>query len=126
MREVHEEVISMLEIDFKRVGDRVRKARKERQITQEELCERCGCTTSHLSRLETGRGTVSLTLLFRIGVELEYPMDYFIMDCSFAFHEVKVNYIIRKKLLKCSANSLDLIEKMLDTLLEHEGKNGGK
>ncbi|CAL9546594.1 hypothetical protein SUDANB175_04352 [Streptomyces sp. enrichment culture] len=36
-------------------GDRLRRLRDERGWTQEQLAERCGCTDSHISAVETGR-----------------------------------------------------------------------
>ena len=52
------------ELDCALIGKRVRTARKEKKVTQEELSEHCGCTPTHICNLENGKIGVSLELLF--------------------------------------------------------------
>ena len=42
-------------VDFAEVGRRISSARKERNMTQEELAIACGCSGNHLSAIETGK-----------------------------------------------------------------------
>ena len=48
------------------VGQKVRKLRKERAMTQSELAQRIGIIQSDLCRMEKGEYKVSLEVLFRI------------------------------------------------------------
>lgn len=49
------------------VGPRIREVRKaDRGYTQAYLAERTGVTREHITRIETGRVTPSLDVLFRI------------------------------------------------------------
>ena len=48
------------------VGQKVRKLRKERAMTQSELAQRIGIIQSDLCRMEKGEYKVSLDVLFRI------------------------------------------------------------
>lgn len=113
------------QINFVKVGERVKEARIEKNITQEELCEKCGCTTSHLSRLENGKAGVSLELLFKLSLELEKSMDYFIMDTPYVGPNIKINQAIAGKLSDCTPQSLDFVERILDIVLEQQNKSGG-
>lgn len=108
------------QIDFEKVGERVKAARIERNITQEELCEKCGCTTSHLSRLENGKAEVSLELLFKLSIELEKSMDYFVMDTPNADPSIKIEQTIAGKLSDCTPQTLNFVEQFLDVLLEYQ------
>lgn len=48
------------------IGDRIRKIRKERSLTQSELASRIGIIQSDLCRMEKGEYKVGLDVLFRI------------------------------------------------------------
>lgn len=51
------------EIDFKKIGSRIRSARTEKGLSQEELGGIIGCSNNHLSHVEIGQTKVSLTML---------------------------------------------------------------
>ncbi len=61
------------------IGSRLRKLRKQRQLTQAELARQIGIQQSDLSRMEKGEYRVSLDNLFRIlrvfGVEISEFFD---------------------------------------------------
>lgn len=44
----------------------LKEARKEANITQEELAEKIGTQKSYISRLENGKGDIQLSTLFKI------------------------------------------------------------
>lgn len=52
------------------VGDRIRQARKERNMTQAALGEKCGMADSAIRRYESGRGNPTLSTLNRIAEAL--------------------------------------------------------
>jgi len=62
------------------VGTRIRKLRKERNLTQAELAARVGVQQSDLCRMETGEYKVSLETLFKI-------LSVFEMNIAEFFHE---------------------------------------
>lgn len=53
--------IMLPEIDFERIGQRVKQARIDKGYTQAELGEVIGCSNNHMSHIETGQTKVSLT-----------------------------------------------------------------
>jgi transcriptional regulator with XRE-family HTH domain len=63
----------------KDIGDRLRRFRKERGMTQSELAEQVGIQQSDLSRMEKGEYRVSLNNLFKLlkvfGVQLAEFFD---------------------------------------------------
>lgn len=52
------------------VGQRIRKAREEAGLTQQELALLCGISTSALSLIETGKRDLRVSSLFRIAAGL--------------------------------------------------------
>jgi HTH-type transcriptional regulator / antitoxin HipB len=52
--------------DFYVICQMLKEARKEANITQEELAEKIGTQKSYISRLENGKGDIQLSTLFKI------------------------------------------------------------
>ena len=73
------------------LGRRVKIARKEKRLTQEELASLCDCTPTHICNIENGEIGISLDLLFKISILLGKSMDYFVMDNPGADPQVKIN-----------------------------------
>lgn len=63
------------EIDYCAIGKRVRRARDLADLTQAELAEAIGYSTSHLAGLETG-ASGSLPLIFSVAKHLQVSVDY--------------------------------------------------
>jgi len=59
------------------VGRKIRRMRKERKLTQNELASRIGIQQSDLSRMEKGEYRVSLDTLFKILAEFDVSMGAF-------------------------------------------------
>lgn len=109
-----------IRLDFSKIGQRVQEARNERHITQEELCDQCGCTIGHLSRFENGKGGVSLELLFNFSVVLGKSMDYFVMDNPHAKPETVIENSLAQKLNSCDAQTLVMLGDMADRLMAYK------
>ena len=62
------------------VGFRIRKLRKERNLTQSELASRVGIQQSDLCRMETGEYKVSLETLFKILSVFEMNISEFFQE----------------------------------------------
>jgi len=62
-------------MDF--VGGRIKAARVEAEITQEQLAERTGIPQSHISRLEAAKHSPSRVTLERIAEALGRPLAFF-------------------------------------------------
>lgn len=53
-------------IDYKVIGERLKKARKEKHLTQEELSEKMDISIAFLSRIERGSSHINLKRLSQI------------------------------------------------------------
>lgn len=59
--------------EARRFGARLRKLRRERGMTQEELAERSGYHPTHVANIERGRNLPSLEAVFRLARALGVP-----------------------------------------------------
>lgn len=62
------------------VGERVRKARELKGIPRRVLSERSGVSPRYLAQLETGGGNISIGLLKRVALALDYRLEWLVMD----------------------------------------------
>ncbi|MCV6584419.1 MAG: helix-turn-helix domain-containing protein [Marinibacterium sp.] len=61
-----------------RVGERVRRQREKLAIPRRVLSERSGVSARYLAQLESGQGNMSIVLLQRVAVALDYPLEFLI------------------------------------------------
>ena len=80
------------------VGKNITKFRKEAKIRQEELANRLGITTTTLSKIENGEGSVRLDLLEKIAEELQVRLA----DLMFEDEVLILSKNLLKKLEKSS------------------------
>ena len=59
-----------------RIGRRIAELRKEQNMTQVQLAERCGIAQAHIARIETGRYSVGLDTLAQIATALGRSIDF--------------------------------------------------
>ena len=59
-----------------RVGRRIAELRKEQNMTQAQLADRCGIAQAHIARIETGRYSVGLDTLAQIATALGRSIDF--------------------------------------------------
>ena len=108
------------EIDFKKIGSRIKTARLEKGLSQEELGVIIGCSNNHLSHVEVGQTKVSLTMLLKVSLALEKDFDYFLLDTPYAKCDSIINDDIANKLKRCNASTLITVSQILDALIEQQ------
>ena len=59
-----------------RIGQRIAELRKEQNLTQTQLAERCGLQQAHIARIETGRYSVGLDTLAQIADAMGMKIDF--------------------------------------------------
>lgn len=64
----------------KRIGRRIAELRKEQNMTQTQLAERCGIAQAHIARIETGRYSVGLDTLTQIATALDMELEFIRTD----------------------------------------------
>jgi len=67
-------------MDYYEIGQRIRKYRKAYNLSQEQLAEAVGISTTHLSHIETGNTKLSLPVLVAIAKELSVTTDELLYD----------------------------------------------
>lgn len=70
----------MKNIDFSRVGKKLKEVRISQNITQEYIANKVDVNTSHISNIENNRVKISLTTLVRICNALNVTVDYILAD----------------------------------------------
>lgn len=65
-------------MSYKKIGQKLQKAREEAGLSQEELARKLGCTQSSLSNYELGKRRLYLSDLQRISHILGKPVTYFL------------------------------------------------
>ena len=68
--------------DYVALGERIRKARKQKFLTQELLAEACDLSTAHIGHIERGTRALSIESLITIANVLEVSTDYLLLDVS--------------------------------------------
>ena len=63
-------------MDYYAIGQRIRKFRKACGLSQEELAEKVGISTTHMSHIETGNTKLSLQVLVDIAQILTHLIKY--------------------------------------------------
>lgn len=66
----------MKELDFSRIGQRIKEVRTDKKLTQDYIAEKTGVNVSHISNIENCKVKVSLTLLVGICNALDTTVDY--------------------------------------------------
>ncbi len=70
------------QFDYFSLGQRIRKARKEKKMTQEQLAEACNLSTAHIGHIERGTRALSIESLITISNILNVSTDYLLLDIS--------------------------------------------
>ena len=68
------------DLDYSALGARIRKAREEKQLTQEQLGEVCGLSNSHIGHIERGTRIPSIDTLYKISYTLDANIDSLLID----------------------------------------------
>ena len=108
------------EIDYVKIGQRIRAARLEKGYSQADLGALVGCSNNHMSHVEVGQTKVSLAMLLKLSLVLEKNFDFFLLDAPYAKCDSIINTEIAAKLKQCNVTTLITISKMIDVLLEQQ------
>ncbi len=68
--------------DYSALGEKIRKARKQKGLTQEQLAEACDLSTAHIGHIERGTRALSIESLITISQYLHVSTDYLLLDIS--------------------------------------------
>lgn len=106
-------------MELHNVGKNIQRLRKEKGLTQEELSIRAAISKNHLSRIETGTGSMSLDSLIVIANALNTTPDYVLIG-EYDITPDRASLLIRDKLKGLTSDEMLYIMKAVD--LFHELK----
>lgn len=69
-----------MDFNYASMGNRIRKLRKNKKLTQEQLAELCDLSTAHIGHIERGTRTMSIDTLVKLAVVLNTGVDYLLFD----------------------------------------------
>lgn len=99
-------------MNYFEIGQRIRKYRKALDFSQEELAEKVGISTTHMSHIETGNTKLSLSVLVSIATVLEVRTDDLLFD-SVNINKSSVADEILLLLDECNSQQLKVIYDIL-------------
>lgn len=108
-------------LDYKLMGDRLRKVRIEKNYTQEKLAELLNVSIAYISRIETGKTHINLKRLNEICTVLETSESYILNGAS----ENSKSYLsseFSSILNDCSSKDKELIYQIATIISENKNK----
>ena len=82
MYTAHKTEVSTMELDYEKIGKRIKAARKMKGYTQEKLAQVTGLSQPHIGHVEVGRTKVALPALIRIANALDTTVDSLLYDST--------------------------------------------
>lgn len=118
-----------MEINYKALGERIRKLRKLNNMTQEYVAEKLEVSTQHISNIENASKKPSLTLLVDLSELLGVTLDDLLADTYSKERTGDFLYMETAMLLeRCNANerriAIDMLESLVESLIRN--RNRGK
>ena len=110
------------ELDYEAIGTRVRKHRKEKNLTQEVLAEQCGISAAFLGHIERGTRSLSVETLFRIAQKLSVSTDYLLFESQTSNNDLlsQIASILSDKDIEKSHTLLSAVKILSERLEEIE------
>lgn len=101
-----------IELDYGKLGERLKEARIKKHMTQEELSEKIDSATSSISHLENGTHSPSLKTLIKICNVLEIGTDSLLCDSLPAISSYYLDKDFEKLLADCTVQEKQLLFKI--------------
>lgn len=109
-------------MDYYAIGQRIRKIRKARGLSQEKLAERVGISVTHMSHIETANTKMSLSTFAELATVLEVRTDELLYDDRPEDRSASIIYIT-ELLDNCSTQQVRIIEDIIKAVKESLNKN---
>ena len=103
------------EIDYARLGLKIKEMRQSRGLTQDTLADLVGCNTSHISNIENNHTMVSLNVLLSIANALNTSIDFLLSD-QYTNSTLAMDNEILRALRNCDNQKKEKILKIIEIL----------
>ena len=105
----------MKEINFERLGKKIKEIRTSKGITQEYVANCANVNTSHISNIENNRVKISLTTLVNVCNALDVTVDYVLAE-EYDNSSSALEETILQELHQCSNDMKERILKIVQAL----------
>ena len=105
-------------MDYRSIGQNIRKVRKQRKLRQEDLAEKAGISMTYVGALERGEKIPALETFIAIANALEVSADVILCDVVTAGYEVK-HSLITDKIEGLSKSDAAMVYDVIDTIVKH-------
>lgn len=105
----------MKELNFERIGKKIKEVRLEKKLTQEYIADIVDVNTSHISNIENNRVKVSLSTLVQICNALNITVDYILAE-EYKQPSSAIEQEILHELKLCSDETKEQILKIVKAL----------
>ena len=108
-----------MNVDYSLLGDRIKKSRKQKHLTQEEMSEQLGVTVGYISQIERGITKPNLEMLSRISACLECDLAF----CISGVNGKQPHYLeddLSEKFSMLSPEQKRFVLKLIDLLLQEQ------
>ncbi len=109
-------------IDYKLIGQRLAKCRKEKHITQEQMAEYLDVSTAFISKIECGRTQINLERLVEMCHFLQIEPAYILQGADSA-SPAYMSGELSQLLSQCPREAIPLIRNILEDIITHFGQN---
>lgn len=109
-------------MDYYAIGQRIRKVRKARGLSQEKLAEKVGISTTHMSHIETANTKMSLPTFAELATALEVRTDELLYDDRPEDRSASISHIT-ELLDDCTIQQVRIIEDIVKAVKESLNKN---
>ena len=103
-------------MDYALIGERIRKSRKELNMTQEEFAETIGVSVGYINQVETGKKCFNLKRFNEIVTIFDKPLSYFVDGTETP--EQSTIKEITDLLYNADTNKLNMIKNVIVAILE--------
>ncbi len=108
-------------LDYKLIGERLKKARMKKGYTQEKLAELIKVSVAYVSRLESGKTRINLKRLSELAQLLDTTETYFLDGASNNSNSY-LNNELNTILKDCSAKDKELIYQIATIISNSDNK----
>lgn len=102
-----------MEVDYKKVGDKIRKARTAKKLTQENLAEQTNLSITHISAIENAVSKFSVDALVNISAALNISMDWLLLGDE--RNNLYIEHQVNRALSDCSESEIRFLLDVLRT-----------
>lgn len=106
-------------MNYKLLGSKIRQLRLEKRLTQEQLSELCGISSSYIGIIERGDKKLSIETLVKIASILNSSIDYLLDDSLKEYRASTKKDVLEINVGKLTEDEIQLIIDVANRISQH-------